>query len=111
MKGKNIFENVPDQCGGEIFETLLEHCNVTVERIVSRGQASPEGYWYDQDWDEWVVLLQGSTAVLFEGEETFSVLKPGDYLWIPAHKKHRVEWTDSHDKTIWLTIHIRPEKG
>jgi cupin 2 domain-containing protein len=103
----NLFENVPDKCPTEIFETLFEGKDFKAERIISEGQACPPGEWYDQDWDEWVVLLQGSAAVLFEEDRDPVTLKPGDYLSIPAHKKHRVEWTDPQQKTIWLAIHAK----
>jgi cupin 2 domain-containing protein len=106
MEIKNIFENVPDECKMEIFETLFEDKGLKLERIISEGQASPPGQWYDQEWDEWVVLLKGSAGIFFQGEENTCALKPGDYIYIPAHKKHRVEWSDPQQKTIWLAIHI-----
>ena len=67
------------------------------------------GNGINQDWDEWVVLLKGGAGILFEGDRVPIALKPGDYIHIPAHKKHRVEWTDPHEKTIWLAIHIKNE--
>ena len=106
MDSYNLFENVPEHCPTEIFETLFEHTNLKIERIISKGQVTPPGEWYDQDWNEWVVLLQGSAAVLFEGDRGPVILKPGDYLSIPVHKRHRVEWTDPQQKTIWLAIHM-----
>ena len=78
-----------------------------LERIISEGQATPPGQWYDQDWDEWVVLLKGGAGIFFEGDEAIGILKPGDYIYIPAHQKHRVEWTDPQEKTIWLAIHFK----
>ena len=76
-----------------------------IERIVSTGQASPPGFWYDQDRPEWVIVLAGSAAVLFESETTPRTLKRGDYLHIPAHARHRVEWTDKNEPTIWIAVH------
>lgn len=108
MEIRNLFENVPEKCTTEMFETLFESKDVKAERIISEGQATPPGEWYDQDWDEWVVLLQGCAAILFEGDRAPIVLKPGDYFFIPVHKRHRVEWTDLQQKTIWLAIHIKP---
>lgn len=106
MEKNNLFENLPDTTAEEIFETLLEDGRFKIERIVSEGQATAPDQWYDQERDEWVVLLQGSAGILFKGDEATSVLKPGDYLYIPAHRKHRVEWTARGEKTIWLAFHI-----
>ena len=78
-----------------------------IERILSTGQASPAGFWYDQDWTEWVFLLSGSAGLLIEGEDAPRVLRPGAYLEIPVHRRHRVEWTDADQPTVWLAIHIK----
>ncbi|MGD9577533.1 MAG: phosphoribosylaminoimidazole carboxylase [Syntrophorhabdus sp.] len=110
MEIKNLFKKFPDPCRTEIFETILEDCSLRIERIISEGQATPAGQWYDQACDEWVVLLQGSAGILFEGDPNFFVLKPGDYFHIHAHKKHRVEWTDSNEKTIWLAVHMKKQE-
>ena len=107
METHNLFENVPEECKTEVFEIIFESKDFKAERIISEGQATPPGQWYDQDWDEWVVLFKGSSAILFEGEEAPVILKPGDYFYIPAHKRHRVEWTDLQEKTIWLAIHFK----
>jgi cupin 2 domain-containing protein len=109
MEIYNLFYNVPDFCQEEIFETLFENTGLKAERIISEGHATPSGQWYDQEWNEWVVLLQGSAGIFLEGDENTITLKPGDYLYIPAHKKHRVEWTDPQGKTIWLALHIKNE--
>lgn len=107
MEKNNIFENLPDTTAAEIFETLLEDGHLKIERIISEGQATAPDRWYDQDWDEWVVLLQGSAGILVEGDEAASVLRPGDYLFIPAHTKHRVVWTARGEKTIWLAVYVK----
>ena len=78
-----------------------------LERLISAGQATPAGQWYDQETHEWVVLLSGSAGLLFEGEPEIRVLRPGDYLLIPAHCRHRVEWTDPEKKTVWLALHYQ----
>lgn len=78
-----------------------------LERIISAGQATPEGEWYDQETHEWVVLLSGSAGLLFEGETEIRVLNPGDYLLISAHCRHRVEWTDPERQTVWLAWHYQ----
>ncbi len=89
----------------EVVETLLKGKSFKLERIISEGHSTPEGTWYDQEQDEWVILLQGSASLLLEGDTEPVVLKPGDYLNLPAHKRHRVLWTDKTEKTIWLAIH------
>ncbi|MGA3116107.1 MAG: cupin domain-containing protein [Syntrophobacteraceae bacterium] len=104
MKKANIYSDVPDRVPEEIFETLAESGKVRVERIISDAHASPEGFWYDQDENEWVLLLQGSAALRFEKEDELHVLRPGDWVDIPAHQRHRVEWTDPKQKTLWLAV-------
>ena len=95
---KAFYSDIPDRLPEEIFETLASSGRVRIERIISDSHASPEGFWYDQDENEWVLLLKGSAALRFEGEERSCVLKPGDWVDIPAHVRHRVEWTDPKAK-------------
>lgn len=102
----NIFENIPSKLDDELVETVAASSNVNIERIVSMGQASPEGFWYDQDEDEFVILLQGSAALRFEDGDNLVELKPGDYLTIRAHERHRVEWTSKDEQTIWLCVFV-----
>ena len=101
----NILTGLPDARGGEIFETLVERNGVRVERIVSRGQTTPEGEWYDQAGDEWVLVVAGRAGLLIEGEATPRELGPGDYLHLPARCRHRVAWTDPDSPTVWLAVH------
>lgn len=89
----------------EYFQTLLETAGVRLERIVSKGHATPPGEWFDQDKDEWVVLLTGAARLRLEDETEVLELTAGDYLWLPAHCRHRVEWTDSEQETVWLALH------
>lgn len=96
---------MPEQVQDETVEIIFKTPSLWLERIVSAGQASPPGHWYDQDTSEWVLLLRGSAGLLFEGEEEEIVMEPGDYLLIPAHQRHRVEWTDPEEKTVWLALH------
>lgn len=105
MELRNIFSNIPTQIPEEVFEEIVhtEHCKI--ERILSKGHATPDGRWYDQDRDEWVILLKGSAGLLFEGDEDLVELKAGDYIHIPAHVRHRVAWTDPTEETIWLAVH------
>ena len=105
MKANNIFGGIPEPQVNEIFETLLKSDHFKLERIVSSSQASPPGEWYDQDTNEWVILLSGSAGLLFEGEKKIWSMRPGDYIHIPAHRRHRVEWIDREQKTIWLALH------
>jgi cupin 2 domain-containing protein len=104
METANLFHFPPAPPHGEALEVLAENPWVSIERIVSRGHRSPEGFWYDQDRNEWVVMLRGRAALLFEGEESPRVLEPGDALTIPAHARHRVEWTDVDQDTVWLAV-------
>ena len=99
----NLFADLPRLLPDELFTTLLEAANVRIERIVSHGHASPEGFWYDQDQHEWVVVLKGAARLRFEDGTV--EMKPGDFVNIPAHKKHRVEWTTPDEPTIWLAVY------
>lgn len=99
----NVFRTVP-ACG-ELVEPILETGHFRLERIVSTGQATPAGEWYDQERDEWVVLLAGGAGLRFEDEPDVRVLQPGDHLVIPAHRRHRVEWTSPAAPSVWLALH------
>ena len=102
----NIFAQLPEQLPEELFECILKQDNIIIERIVSNGHISPVGQWYDQARDEWVILLQGKATLLFEKDHNLISLAPGDYLLIPAHTRHRVEWTLPDFNTIWLAVHL-----
>ena len=102
----NIFADLPDADPEEVFETLLECNGLRIERITSAGQTTEPDQWYDQGWDEWVLLVSGSAALLFADEEQPRELRPGDYLFIPAGCRHRVIRTDSREKTVWLAVHL-----
>lgn len=104
----NLFTDLPANLPDEIFCTLLEADNLRIERIVSYGHASPEGFWYDQDQHEWVILLLGAARLSIDGES--KELKPGDYINIPAHQKHRVEWTTPDEPTVWLAVFYGAEE-
>ena len=101
----NLFVDIPSQLPKEVFTTLISAANVRIERIVSHGHASPEGFWYDQDEYEWVIVLKGAARLRFE--DSILEMKPGDFLNIPAHKRHRVEWTTPDEPTIWLAVFYR----
>ncbi len=101
----NLFSEIPTKLPEEFVETLLEAEGVRIERIVSQGHASPPGFWYDQDQNEWVLVLRGTAKLLFQGADTSFEMRPGDFIKIPAHKKHRVEWTTPDESTVWLAVH------
>ncbi len=98
----NLFSDLPQKLPDEIVVRLLNTAHVRIEKIVSLGHASPEGYWYDQDQHEWVVLLKGRARLTVE-DQTVD-MSPGDFLDLPAHRKHRVEWTTPTEPTVWLAI-------
>jgi cupin 2 domain-containing protein len=106
-KKENIFDNIPAIIPEELVENLLVRENLKIERIVSQGHATPRGEWYDQAWDEWVLLLQGEAILSYEDGFTMN-MKKDDYVRIPAHVKHRVEWTQPGANTVWLAIHFFP---
>ena len=101
----NIFNGIPEDLPDELTEVLAKSGKVRIERILSKGQASPEGFWYDQEQDEFVILLQGAAKLRLEGENDLMSIKTGHWLTIPAHKRHRVEWTSPSEETIWLAVH------
>ena len=103
----NLFANVPALLDIEETAVLAELPGARVERIVSTGQASAPGFWYDQEQTEWVVVLAGSAGLMIEGESAPRVLAPGDYVEIPPHVRHRVEWTDADEPTVWLAVHAK----
>ena len=105
MKQQNLLAQLPSATAQEAFETLLQADTTRLERIVSNGQASPPGFWYDQPQAEWIMLLSGSAGLRFADEAEVVVLRPGDYLNIPAHRRHRVEWTAAGVPTVWLALH------
>jgi cupin 2 domain-containing protein len=102
---RNIFSDIPEALPDELIENILSAKKAIVKRIISRGQASPSNFWHDQAGNEWVLLLKGSAEILFKDFENPVILRPGDYIYISAHLKHRVEWTDPAEDTIWLTVH------
>lgn len=101
---QNLFAEIPERLDDELFEAIIENDAVTVERIVSRGHRSPASGWYDQDRDEWVVVLKGRAVLAFEQCDDMT-LAPGDHVVIPAHMRHRVAWTDPDVATVWLAVH------
>lgn len=103
MDLENLFEDFPEEFDEEFMEDLVDTDDVRIERIVSRGHSSPPDFWYDQEEDEWVILLAGAACLAFENDERV-VMRPGDHICIPAHQKHRVEWTANDTETVWLAV-------
>lgn len=100
----NLFADLPVELPTELWQTLVNSGNVRIERIVSRGHTSPAGFWYDQPQSEWVLVVSGAARLVIEGGEPLE-LRPGSYVNIPAHTRHRVEWTDPQQPTVWLAVH------
>jgi len=105
LKQGNLLADVPAGAADEIFQPLLERAGLKIERIVSNGQASPPGFWYDSPQDEWVLLVSGSAALELEADPALRRMQPGDWLHLPAHCRHRVAWTDPAQPTVWLAVH------
>jgi cupin 2 domain-containing protein len=101
----NLFADLPARSDQEAFSEILARPGLRIERIVSFGHASPEGFWYDQPQGEWVLMLAGAARLRFENEPSAHLLMPGDYMNIPSHWRHRVEWTDPAQPTVWLAVH------
>ena len=104
MNHGNLFSDIPVDVPEELFERLAGSDGVRVERIISDGQSSPAGFWYDQEQNEWVMVLREKAGLRFADSEELVVLGPGEWIDIPAHAKHRVEWTEAGEKTIWLAV-------
>ena len=106
MQG-NLFNNAPRQAdGSEFVQTLLAQPGARIERIVSTGQSSPVGFWYDQAQVEWVAMLQGEALLRFDDEHEPRRLVAGDWLTIAAHRRHRVDWTTPGTPTVWLAVYL-----
>ncbi len=103
----NLLRDIPDAGAGEITEAIVAAPRVRIERIVSLGQASPPGFWYDQAEAEWVLLLAGAARLRFADEPDARLLGPGDCVQIAPHRRHRVDWTDPAQSTVWLAVFYR----
>ncbi|CAH9019889.1 cupin domain-containing protein [Candidatus Nitrosacidococcus sp. I8] len=103
MMLSNILDSLPENLEKEVFETILSYQNIKIERIVSKGYITPDSKWYDQDENEWVMVIEGKASLMLE-DGLEHILSKGSYLNIPAHTKHRVTWTDPNNLTIWLAI-------
>ncbi len=102
---KNLLNNIPKNLLDELFETLIKTDAIHIERIISKGHTSPEEDWYDQDLNEWILLLKGAARLAFEDGSEVS-MGPGDSLEIPAHVKHKGVWTGPEGETVWAAVHF-----
>ena len=103
---QNLCNPMPDATAEEITQSILTAKGVRLERIVSHGQASPEGFWYDQEEAEWVMVIAGSARLAIEGQTEERSLAAGDAIYLPAHCRHRVTWTDPKKPTVWIAFFI-----
>ena len=101
----NLFAGLPATTAEELVHVLVRTPELRMERIVSTAHRTPSGQWYEQETNEWVVVLRGSAGIRFADEDDVVVLRPGDWIDIPAHRRHRVEWTDPGEPTVWLALH------
>ena len=107
VKAGSLMSGLPSRPRAEeLVETLLERPDLRIERIVSTGQVTPDGQWYDQDSDEWVLVVKGSARIRLEDEAQDRELGEGDFVFLPAHCRHRVTWTTPDQLTVWLALHI-----
>ena len=107
----NLLDNIPGNLPEELVEVLASAEGLRIERIVSQGHRSPDGFWYDQQENELVVLVKGVAGLLFENRDDVCVMQPGDWIDIPAGNKHRTEWTKEGVNTVWLAIHYHTGAG
>jgi cupin 2 domain-containing protein len=103
----NLLRDIPDAREGEITDVLVTRSDLRIERVVSLGQASAPGFWYDRAETEWVLLLTGSARLRFADEPEARLLGPGDWVEIAPHRRHRVDWTDPDKPTLWLAVFYR----
>lgn len=104
IRKSNLFDDIPAAFRAEFTQRLAGKPGIRIERIVSRGHKSPEGFWYDQGETEWVLLVSGGACIQFEENNEIVQMKAGDYVVIPARSRHRIEWTSPDEDTVWLAI-------
>ncbi|MCM0148855.1 cupin domain-containing protein [Photobacterium galatheae] len=106
---QDLLADIPERLPAELFQNLLVSSQLRVERIVSRGHQTPKGEWYDQDENEWVLVIQGQAELVFDDSQPPVRLKAGQSIFLPAHCRHRVSWTPEGEHTIWLAIFFPAE--
>ena len=100
----NLFAGIPSDLPQELIDTLLEAEGLRLQRIVSSNHSSAEGFWYQQQENEWVLVIQGAARLQIEGQDQELELKTGDHLNLPADLRHRVSWTSADPDCIWLCL-------
>ena len=108
---RSLLGGLPAARDGEVVQPMLAAEGVRLERIVSHGQASPEGFWYDQSQAEWVMVVAGAARLAIDGQADELVLGPGDAVYLPALCRHRVTWTDPDRPTVWLALFVAADLG
>jgi cupin 2 domain-containing protein len=103
IKHSNLMMDIPNSLPSEIVGILVQSKHVRVERIVSTGHCSPADFWYDQNENEWVLVVQGKATLMFDDGPAVEMM-PGDHLLIPAHCRHRVQWTTPDEPTVWIAV-------
>lgn len=112
LEAGSLFAGLPSRpLAEEIVAALVARPGLRIECIVSTGQATPEGQWYDQETDEWVLLVKGAARLRIDGDGEDRTLAPGDFILLPAHCRHRVTWTERNQPTVWLAIHFSTQLG
>ena len=101
---KNLFADLPTTLPDELTDRLVDVASVRIERIVSQRQSSPDVFWYHQEEIEWVIVLRGAARLQFAGDDVTLEMKAGDFVEIPAHRRHRVQWTSPNEVTVWLAV-------
>ena len=105
----NLLASIPASGDREFTSSLVSGRHVRLKRIISFGQASPDGFWYDQTEAEWVAVLAGRARLAIDGRSDEVALGPGDAIFLPAHCRHRILWTDPNQPTVWLALFIDAE--
>ncbi|MCG2838443.1 cupin domain-containing protein [Photobacterium sp. WH77] len=106
---QDVFSDIPDNLPEELFQTLINTSDVRIERIISRGHQTPPDEWYDQNEDEWVMVIQGAAELAFDDGRLPVRLREGQSIYLPAHCRHRVSWTAPGANTIWLAVFLPPD--
>jgi cupin 2 domain-containing protein len=104
---RSLFDDIPVELPDELIEVIAQSGDVRIERIISRGHSSPDDFWYDQETNEFVLLLKGRAGLVFEGKNEVIIMEAGDCVEIKSHVRHRVEWTAANEDTIWLAVHYK----
>ena len=105
----NLFASIPDDLPDEVSDVLARTAGARVERIVSRGHVSSPDFWYEQEEDEFVLLVEGEAELEIRGRADPARLGRGDWIVLPAGLPHRVSWTATDQDTVWLAFFLSPD--